>query len=131
MLKIMVTLVLIYALVFTAAPVLAATRAEAQAQSTEQVKAKVAQLGTGQKARATVRLKNGTKLKGYIEQSGEQEFVLRDKETGSSVRVLYTDVEKVEERKGHSTAKWVGIGAAIGAGAFLAILAIAFSQLND
>ena len=130
MLKIWLSLVLIYALVFTAAPVLAGTRAQEQAQSAEQVKAKVAQIGTGKKARATVKLKNGTKLKGYVEQSGEQEFVLRDKETGGPVRVLYTDVAKVEERKGHSTAKWIGIGAGIGAGALLAIIAITISHLD-
>ncbi len=127
MLKIWLSLVLIYVLVFTAAPVLA----RSQTQSVEQIKAKVAQLGTGQKARATVRLKNGTKIKGYIEQSSDQEFTLRDKDTGSSVRVLYQDVAKVEERKGHSTAKWIGIGAGIGAGVFLTVLLIAFSQLND
>jgi hypothetical protein len=131
MLKIWLSLVLIYALVFTAAPVLAASRADAQAQSAEQVKTKVEQLGTGERARANVRLKNGTKLKGYIQQAGENEFVLRDKDTGASTKLLYSDVAKIERRKGHSTAKWVGIGVGIGAGAFLAILAIVFSQLND
>ncbi|HEX8140609.1 MAG TPA: hypothetical protein VF544_23785 [Pyrinomonadaceae bacterium] len=129
MLKIMVSLVLIYVLVFTAAPVLASSQADTQ--STEQVKAKVEQIGTGERARANVRLKNGTKLKGYIQKAGDTEFVLNDKDKGTSTTLLYSDVAKIERRKGHSTAKWVGIGVAIGAGAFLAILAIAFSQLND
>jgi hypothetical protein len=129
MLKIMVSLVLIYALLFTAAPVLASSQADTQ--STEQVKAKVEQIGTGERARANVRLKNGTKLKGYIQKAGDTEFVLNDKDKGTSTTLLYSDVAKIERRKGHSTAKWVGIGVGIGAGAFLAILAIAFSQLND
>ncbi len=129
MLKVMVSLVLIYVLVFTAAPVLASSQADAQ--STEQVKAKVEQLGTGERARASLRLKNGTKLKGYIQKAGDTEFVLNDKDKGTSTTLLYSDVSRIERRKGHSTAKWVGIGVAIGAGAFLAILAIAFSQLND
>lgn len=129
MLKIMVSLVLIYVLVFTAAPVLASSQTDTQ--STEQVKAKVEQIGTGERARANVRLKNGTKLKGYIQKAGDTEFVLSDKDKGTSTTLLYSDVARIERRKGHSTAKWVGIGVGIGAGAFLAILAIAFSQLND
>lgn len=130
MLKIWLSLVLIYVLVFTAAPVLARTRADRQAESSEQIKAKVLQLGTGAKARATVRLKNGTKIKGYVEQAGEQEFAVRDKETGASVRLLYTDVAKFEERKGHSTAKAIAIGAGIGAGVILTIMAIVFTRLD-
>jgi hypothetical protein len=130
MLKIWLSLLLVYVLVFTAAPVLAGTRAKKQAQTVEEVKAKVARIGTGVKARVNVRLNNGTKIKGYIEQSGEQEFTVRDKDTGASVRVPYTDVAKVEERKGHSTAKWVAIGAGIGAGTLLAIIAITIAHLD-
>ena len=50
-----------------------------QRTSAEEVKIKVAKLGTGAKAKATVWLANGTKVKGYISQAGENDFVMRDR----------------------------------------------------
>ena len=131
MIKLWLSLTLVYLLVFTAAPVLARSRPRSQADSVEQIKMKLERIGVGEKARATVHLKNGTKLKGYIYQMGASDFVLKDKKTLAPTQILYTDVARVESNKGHSRAKWIGIGAAIGVGAFLAILGIAFSQLND
>jgi hypothetical protein len=130
MVKLLLSLTLIYLLVFTAAPVLAGSRIDTQAQSPEQVKAKVEQIGTGERARANVRLKNGTKLKGYIQRAGDTEFVLTDKDKGTSTTLLYSDVDKIERRKGHSTAKWVTIGAAAGVGAFVGILLIVIAHLD-
>jgi hypothetical protein len=131
MVKVWLSLMLVYLLVFTAAPVLAGSKADGQAQTPEQIKAKIGQLGVGAKARATIKLKNGTKLKGYVERSGESEFVFRDKETGTSASVLYTDVAKVDANKGHSTAKAIGIGAGIGVAAFLTLVWIVLSIGGD
>ena len=97
----------------------------------EKVKAKVAKLGVGEKAKATVILKDGTKKKGYIGQAGDDDFVLRDRKTDSPTTIRYSDVTKVESNKGHSTARNLGLGIGIGAGAFLAVLAIVFASLND
>jgi hypothetical protein len=96
----------------------------------DNVKAKVAKLGTGEKAKATVILKDGTKIKGYIGQAGSDDFVLRDRKTDSPTTIRYSDVSKVESNKGHSTARNLGLGIGIGAGAFLAILLIAISHLD-
>ena len=98
--------------------------------SVDKVKAKVAKLGVGEKAKATVILKDGTKKKGYIGQAGNDDFVLRDRKTDSPTTVRYSDVAKVESNKGHSTARNLAIGIGIGAGAFLAILAIAIASLD-
>ena len=98
--------------------------------SVDRVKAKVAKLGVGEKAKATVILKDGTKKKGYIGQAGNDDFVLRDRKTDSPTTVRYSDVAKVESNKGHSTARNLAIGIGIGAGAFLAILAIAIASLD-
>ena len=97
----------------------------------EKVKAKVAKLGVGEKAKATVILKDGTKKKGYIGQAGDDDFVLRDRKTDSPTTIRYTDVTKVESNKGHSTARNLALGIGIGAGAFLAVIAIVFASLND
>jgi len=98
--------------------------------SVDKVKAKVAKLGVGEKAKATVILKDGTKKKGYIGQAGNDDFVVRDRKTDSPTTVRYSDVAKVESNKGHSTARNLAIGIGIGAGAFLAILAIAIASLD-
>jgi hypothetical protein len=126
MLKIWLSLVLIYVLVFTAAPVLAGSSRDKQAQTDAQIKAKIARLGVGRKARVTIRLKNGTKLRGYIEQAGENEFVLKDKDTGAPVRVLYEDVARVEDNRGRSVVKNIAIGTGIIGGIILACLALGY-----
>jgi uncharacterized protein YqfA (UPF0365 family) len=96
----------------------------------EKVKAKVAKLGVGEKAKATVILTNGTKKKGYVGQAGDDDFVLRDRKTDAPTTIRYNEVSKVESNKGHSTARNLAIGIGIGAGAFFAILMIAIAHLD-
>lgn len=130
MIKLWLSLTLIYLLVFTAAPVLARSKPLPQADSVEQIRMKLERIGVGEKARATIRLKNGTRLKGFIYQMGASDFVLRDRKTLAPTQILYSDVERVQSNKGHSTAKWIGIGAAIGVGAVLAIIGISLAHLD-
>ena len=108
----------------------AAQQSNSEGVLIEKVKAKVAKLGTGEKAKATVILKDGTKKKGYIGQASSDDFVLRDRKTDSPTTIRYTDVAKVESNKGHSTARNLGLGIGIGAGAFLAILLISIAHLD-
>lgn len=95
---------------------------------TEQIKVKIIKLGVG--AKATIILKDGTKTKGYISQSAEDDFVMRDRKTNAATTIRYADVLKVESNKGHSTARNIAIGVGIGVGAFLALIAIAFAHLD-
>jgi len=108
----------------------AAQQRNSEGTSLDKIKAKVAKIGIGEKARATVILKDGTKKKGYIGQAGTEDFVLRDRKTDAPTTIRYSDVSKVESNKGHSTARNLGIGIGIGAGAFLAILLIAIAHLD-
>ena len=96
----------------------------------EKVRIKVAKLGVGEKAKATVILRDGKKTKGYIAQAGNDDFVLRDRKTDSPTTIRYSDVAKVESNKGHSTARNIAIGVGIGVGAFLAIIAITLAHLD-
>ncbi len=107
-----------------------AQQAEMQSPTTEAIKAKVAKLGVGEKAKATIRLKDGGKVKGYVARADEDDFVIRDRKTDAPTTIRYADVAKVESNKGHSTARNITIGVAIGAGALLAGLLIAFSRLD-
>jgi hypothetical protein len=97
----------------------------------DQAKIQVAKLGLGEKARATITLKNGSKVKGYVSQAGENDFVVRDRKTDAATTINYAEVVKVHKDSGHSTARNLALGIGIGAGAFLAILLIAISQLDD
>jgi hypothetical protein len=100
------------------------------AMTTEQIKIKVAKLGVGERARATVFLRDGKKIKGYIAQAGDEDFVVRDRKTDAASTVRYMDVTKVDSNRGHSTARNIAIGVGIGVGAFLAILAITIAHLD-
>jgi hypothetical protein len=108
------------------------TRAAAQAQqmTANQAKIEVAKLGLGEKARATITLKSGTKVKGYVSRADENDFVVSDRKTDRPTTINYADVLKVQKNRGHSTARNLAIGIGIGAGAFLAILAIAIAHLD-
>jgi hypothetical protein len=101
-----------------------------QAMTIEQVKIKIAKLGVGDKAKATVRTKDGAKTKGYIAQTGDSEFVLRDRKTNAATTIRYEDVAKVEANRGHSTARNIAIGIGIGVGAFVAIILITIAHLD-
>lgn len=87
----------------------------------EQAKIKVAKIGTGQSARVEVKLRDNTKLKGYISEAGSDSFTVTDRKTGASQAVAYTDVTNVKKQGGglSSRTKWIITGAALTAGAIV------------
>ena len=103
---------------------------QGDATTVEKIKIKVAKLGVGEKAKATVILKDGTKTKGYIAQAGNDDFVLRDRKTDAPTTIRYLDVAKVESNRGHSTARNLAIGIGIGAGALVAIVFAVIAHLD-
>ena len=101
-----------------------------QVMTVEQVKIKIAKLGVGDKAKATVKLKDGAKTKGYIAQAGDEDFVIRDRKTDAPTTIRYVDVAKVESNRGHSTARNLGLGIGIGAGALLLTILAVIAHLD-
>ena len=101
-----------------------AQQSNTQPTPLEKIKAKVAKLGVGEKAKATVLLKDGTKKKGYIGQAGSDDFVLRDRKTDAPTTISYQDVSKVDSNRGHSTARNIALGVGIGVGAVVAVIFI-------
>ncbi len=82
----------------------------------EKIKTDVSKRGTGEKSKVVVKLKNGTKLKGYISQTGEDSFDLTNSKTKQTTAVAYRDVAQVKKQglsKGAKIAIGVGIGAAV------------------
>jgi len=108
----------------------AQTYTEDSAQAIERIKSKVARMGNGEKARVTVRLKSGQKLKGYIAQAQEHNFVLRDRKTDAPTEIAYSDVAKVEDNRGHSSARNLAIGIGAGVGAVLLLAVIVATHLD-
>jgi len=122
-------LVALVALTQTLPPALAAT--PKQAIPAADVRAKVDRAGLGEKAKVTVWRRDGSKIKGYVAERRDAEFVLRDRKTDAPTIVPYNDVTKLDINRGHSTARNAAIGAGVGAGAVLLTLAIIIASLDD
>lgn len=82
------------------------------AELAARARADISRLGTGEKARVEVRLRDDTRLKGYVSAAGTDSFTLTNRETGASQTVAYADVSKVKKSGGGlSTRTWVILGA--------------------
>ena len=90
----------------------------------DKVKTFVAQRGTGPKAKVTVKLKDNTKLKGYISDAGNDSFTLSDSKTGQARTLAYSDVAEVKKPGGMSLVAKIGIGVGIFVGALALLYAI-------
>jgi small nuclear ribonucleoprotein (snRNP)-like protein len=106
---------------FLSIPAFANTKAEKEAKFAAKVKSEIAKLGTGKEARVEVKLKDGTKLKGYVSQINENSFVVVDNTTGASTEVPYPNAKQV---KGNNLS--TGVKIAIGIGVVLLALAIIY-----
>ncbi|HEX8336335.1 MAG TPA: hypothetical protein VF621_06365, partial [Pyrinomonadaceae bacterium] len=62
------------------------------------MKEAVARLGTGPQALAEVKLKNRSKLKGYVAEASDEHFTFADSD-GRASRVSYAEVESVKAVK--------------------------------
>jgi hypothetical protein len=129
--SILLPLTLLLAFPFAAWPTaVGAQQRDAQAVTIENIQSQIAKLGVGEKAKATVTLRDGKKTKGYVSRSGEDDFVIRDRKTGAATTILYRDVALVESNRGHSTANHIAIGVGIGVGAFLTAMFIILTHLD-
>ena len=111
-------------LMFTAVsvhPVAAATKAEKEARFAGKVKTGIEKLGVGSDARVEVKLRDKTRLKGFISETSENGFVVTDLKTGASNTVAYADVTKVKGNNLNTGAK-IAIGIGIGVGITLLVL---------
>lgn len=62
----------------------------------EKIKAAVAKIGEGPQARVAIKLRDGSRLKGYIKEASEQDLVIRPKGTVRDVRVDYAQVAEIK-----------------------------------
>lgn len=102
-------------------------RASQTDPAAEKVKAAVAKRGTGPKAKVTVKLKDKTRLKGFISNAGGDSFTLSDLKSGQVRTLAYSDVAEVKKQGGLSLAAKIGIGVGAGVGALALLYAIGCS----
>jgi hypothetical protein len=104
-------------------PASAGSKSDEQAQFIEKLRQGIARLGVGRDAVVEVKLRDKTRLAGYIDRASEGIFVVANVKTGESRSVAYADVTQV---KGHnlSTGAKIAIGIGIGVGIALIVLAI-------
>jgi uncharacterized membrane protein len=92
----------------------AASKEEKEARLAQKVKEGIRKLGTGEEARVEVKLRDKTKLKGYVSEAGEDSFVVVDEKTHAASTVAYPQVQQV---KGNNLSRAAEI--AIGVGVIL------------
>ena len=102
---------------------LAKPNAERDAQFAAKVKTAIFKLGTGHEARVEMKLRDGTKLKGFVSEAYEDHFVVTDEKTGVAKDVAYP---QVKQAKGHnlSTGAKIAIGVGVAVGALILILVV-------
>jgi hypothetical protein len=101
-------------------PAYAASKEEKQARFAEKVQASVLKLGTGEAARVKIKLRDKTKLAGYISAADGEGFTVIDSKTGMATTIGYPQVKSVQGNNLSTGAK-IAIGVGI-AGAIIFII---------
>lgn len=104
-----------------ARPISAISKAEKEAQFTAKVKESIGKLGVGKETRVAVKLRDHTKLTGFVSKIEAERFIVTDAKTGDATAVAYSDVTQVKGQNLSTGAK-IAIGIAIGVGATLLVL---------
>jgi hypothetical protein len=74
----------------------ASSNSEKEAKAAAKVKSALTKLGTGPDARVEIKLRDKTKLKGYVSELGDDHFMLVQDKTGTATQVAYPQVQKVK-----------------------------------
>jgi TRAP-type uncharacterized transport system fused permease subunit len=96
----------------------------------QQIKAGVANLGTGASARVRVLLYDKTKYHGYITEIADDQFIVADGESGATAPIAYREVKGIKGNNLSSGAK-IGIGVAIAAAIIGIIIGVTRGDDDD
>ena len=99
----------------------AESKEEKHARFAEKIKANVLKLGTGESTRVKVKLRDQTKLEGYISDAGAETFTVTNRKTGMATTVAYPQVKSIHGNNLSTGAK-IAIGAGIAAAIIFIIL---------
>ena len=110
-----------------AVPAFAKSDAGKEARRAEKVRTQLTKLGTGKDARVRLRLRDKTKLEGYISEAGADTFVVTDS-AGKTTTVAYPQVAKA---KGNNLSTGAKVAIGIGIGAAIVLLIIWWDLAHD
>jgi hypothetical protein len=121
---------LIGLLVLLTSAVQTPAQSQDEGKALEKIKARIAKVGVGEKARAQIKLRNGQKIKGYVSRSGADDFAFTERKSGTATTVAYSDVVEVK-KPGLSTGAKIAIGVGIGVGVLAIFAAVVVHSLNN
>lgn len=116
---------LIIGLVFNLATAQATFAGTKEEKFAAKVKSNIIKIGTGPEAKIEVKLKDKTKLKGYVSEANEEQFVIVDA-AGQKVPVAYS---QVKQAKGNNLSQ--GVVFAIVLGALIGLVVIVIAVVNS
>lgn len=93
--------------------------------SADKVRSEIRRLGTGPETRVKVKLKDGTKVEGFVAEANDREFVVENSKTGVRTPVPYPAAKQVRGNNLSGTVKIL-----IGVGVGIAFLIWAATQLK-
>jgi hypothetical protein len=108
-------------------PALAKSGPDKEAERAAKVRARLAELGTGPKARIRVELRDGTKVEGYVSEAGPDSFVVTDA-TDRTTSVPYAQVKKLRGDNS-STGKRIALTVGVGALVALSVVIVAVAAV--
>ena len=120
---------LLYALLAVPAFAATSTPEEKEAARVAKIKASITKLGTGSEATIKIKLRDKTKLSGYVSQANADSFTITDAKTGAATEVLYPNVTQAKG-KNLSTGAAIAIGIGIGVGATFLTVYLVFLALG-
>jgi len=110
-------------------PIAASSKAEKEVRLTGKVKQGIEKIGSGRDARVEVKLRDKTRLKGYVSEINEAGFVVTDFKTGAGSPVAYADVAQVKGNNLSTGAKIaIGVGIVVGLVVLISWLVVAGSD---
>jgi hypothetical protein len=95
-------------------PIAAASKAEKEVRFVSKVKQGIEKIGSGRDARIEVKLRDKTRVKGYVSEISDDAFVVTDFKTGAASTIAYADVAQVKGNNLSTGAK-IAIGAGVAA----------------
>lgn len=103
-----------------------ANDAEKEARIALRVKNEIYRLGTGEAASIKIKLRDKTKVSGYVSEIGQDSFTVIDKQTGSAAKIPYSQVKKASGKNNLNGRKiLIGIGVAM-----FILMCIAFASTD-
>ncbi len=127
MLKKLMSVALVTAIFASSMLVSAAVPSNDDEKQAEKTRVEIRKLGTGPDAQVELELRDKTKVKGYVSEANENDFVVVDPNTKTSTTVAYPQVRKA---KGNNLSGGVKIALTLAVVAVVTFLSYKYGRRN-